>query len=192
MARRSIVPRILAALIMAVLLVPGGGEAGKPAPRPAGSVTITGELDGRALLTFDEFSALPLTLQTVTVSFLAGSSQESHTFTGFLLYDVMNYFGPQFDPDVKNDKLRFYVSATGTDSYQAIVAWGEFDPGFEAKEILLAITQDGESLSQEGLRLVVPGDIHGGRYVSLIDIVSLDRARQPDCDKNKPLNSPNC
>ena len=92
---------------------------------------------------------------------------------------------PEFDPDIKNDKLRVYVSATGTDDYQAIVAWGEFDPDFEAKLILLAVTQDGQSLAAEGLRLVVPGDIRGGRYVSLIDTVRLDRARQPQCPKHQ-------
>src|SRR5262249_44458180 len=192
MARRSIVPCMLAVLVVAALFDAGWAEAEKPVPRPVGSIIITGEIDDRALLTFDQFSALPLNIQTVTVSFLAGSSEETHTFTGFLLYDVMNFLHPQFDPAVKNDKLRFYVSATGTDGYQAIVAWGEFDPGFEAKQILLAITQDGQSLSQEGIRLVVPDDIHGGRYVSLIDIISLDRARQPDCNRNKPLNSPKC
>jgi hypothetical protein len=192
MTKRSVTTRICAALVATVLLAPNVSEAGKHTQRPVGSVIITGDLDGRVLLTFDEFSALPLTLQTLTVMFKAGSSEEAHTFTGFLLYDVMNYFHPQFDPAVKNDKLRFSVSATGTDGYQAIVAWGEFDPGFEAKPIMLAITQDGQSLSQQGIRLVVPDDIHGGRYVSLIDIISLDRVRQPDCDKNKPLNSPKC
>ena len=113
--------------------------------------------------------------------FQAGATVETHTFTGFLLFDVMNLLKLQFDPDVKNDKLRFYVSATGTDDYQAIVAWGEFDPGFENKPILLAVTQDGKSLASEGLRLVVPDDIRGGRYVSLIATVRLDRARQPGC-----------
>jgi hypothetical protein len=34
--------------------------------------------------------------------------------TGFLLYDVLTFLKPQFHPDVRNDKLRFYVSATGS------------------------------------------------------------------------------
>jgi hypothetical protein len=65
------------------------------------------------------------------------------------------------------------------------VAWGEFDPGFGNKAILLAMTQDGETLAAEGLRLVVPGDIRGGRYVSLVETVRLDRARQPTCPKHQ-------
>ena len=34
-----------------------------------------------------------------------------------------------------------------------------------------AITEDGVALGDAGPRLVVPGDLHGGRYVS--DVVSL-------------------
>ena len=170
-------------LLLVVALVPGLALAGerKPIQRPVGSVVITGELDERVFLTFEQFEKLPLTSHNLSVMFQAGQAVETHTFTGFLLFDVMNFLKPQFDPDVKNDKLRFYVSATGTDDYQAIVAWGEFDPGFENKPILLAVTQDGKSLASEGIRLVVPDDIRGGRYVSLIDTVRLDRARQPGC-----------
>jgi hypothetical protein len=64
------------------------------------------------------------------------------------------------------------------------VAWGEFDPGFENKPIMLAVTQDGNTLAAEGVRLVVPNDIRGGRYVSLVDTVRLDRARQPGCPRH--------
>src|SRR5262245_3619920 len=180
-------PRYAVALFLALALaLPGHALAGgkRPFERPVGSVVITGELDDRVFLTFEQFEALPLTSHTVSVMFQAGPAAEQHTFTGFLLFDVMSFLKPQFDPDVKNDRLRFYVSAAGTDDYQAIVAWGEFDPGFENKPILLAVTQDGKSLATEGIRLVVPDDIRGGRYVSLIDTVRLDRARQPGCPRH--------
>ena len=185
MFRRT--PMLSALVLLLVLaLVPGLALAGdeKPTQRPVGSVVITGKLEERVFLTFEQFEKLPLTSHNVSVMFQAGQAVETHTFTGFLLFDVMNFLKPQFDPDVKNDKLRFYVSATGTDDYQAIVAWGEFDPGFENKPILLAVTQDGKSLATEGIRLVVPDDIRGGRYVSLIDTVRLDRARQPGCPRH--------
>jgi len=42
--------------------------------------------------------------------------------------------------------------------------------------VLLAVIQDGQPLTQP--RLVVPGDIHGGRYVS--DVVSVRLGRVPD------------
>ena len=176
-------PFAIVLCLVVALAVPGLTVAGskRPIERPIGSVVITGELEERVFLTFEQFEALPLTSHNVSVMFQAGTAVETHNFTGFLLFDVMNLLKPQFDPDVKNDKLRFYVSATATDNYQAIVAWGEFDPGFENKPILLAVTQDGKTLAGEGLRLVVPDDIRGGRYVSLVDTIRLDRARQPGC-----------
>jgi hypothetical protein len=58
------------------------------------------------------------------------------------------------------------VTATGSDDYQALVAWAEFDPEFEAKTLLVALTEDGQPATDGRARLVVPGDIKGGRYVS--------------------------
>ena len=65
--------------------------------------------------------------------------------------------------------------AAASDGYQAIVAWGEIDRGFENKEVLLAVTEDGRPLDDEGPRLVVPGDIRGGRYVTGVTRIRLER-----------------
>jgi hypothetical protein len=81
------------------------------------------------------------------------------------------------DPAIKNDKLRNYVSVTASDAYQALVAYGEIDPSFENKQVLLAVTQDGASLAGEGPRLVVPGDTAGGRYVTGVVQVRIDKPR---------------
>jgi hypothetical protein len=51
---------------------------------------------------------------------------------------------PGFDPNVKNDALAHVVTATGSDGYRATVAWGELDPNFEGKEILVATFEDGQ------------------------------------------------
>lgn len=73
---------------------------------------------------------------------------------------------PRIDPDVKNAQLRLVVTATGSDDYRATLAWAELDPAFSGKKVLLAVTQDSAKLDREGPRLVVPGDVKGGRYVS--------------------------
>jgi hypothetical protein len=75
---------------------------------------------------------------------------------------VLTQAGPVFDQTIKNDKLRHYVSVSATDGYRALVAYGEIDPGFENKDVLLATSEDGRSLVADGPRLVVPGDISGG------------------------------
>jgi hypothetical protein len=125
--------------------------------RPVGSVVITGELEDRVFPA--HLHRLPALRRDELPEAAVRPGRQEH-------------------------KLRFDASATGTDDYQAIVAWGELDPGFENKPILLAVTQDSKSLAAEGIRLVVPDDIRGGRYVSLIDTVRLDRARQPGCPRD--------
>ena len=82
-----------------------------------------------------------------------------------------------FDQTIKNDKLRHYVSVSATDGYRALVAYGEIDPGFENKDVFLATSEDGRSLAVDGPRLVVPGDISGGRYVSDVNRVFLEKSR---------------
>jgi hypothetical protein len=54
--------------------------------------------------------------KTLTVTYKSGASAETHTFTDPLLRDVLGLAEPQFDPAVKNDTLRAYVSATGSDA----------------------------------------------------------------------------
>ncbi len=147
------------------------------APKP-GRVLITGDVEKRLRLDASDLARLPQ--QVVTVTFMSGSGAQTRTFTGPLLLDVLNLAQPDFDPAIKGDKLRHYVVATASDGYQAVVAWGEFDPEFGAKKILLAITEDGVSLADAGPRLVVPGDVRGGRYVSNTVSIRL----RPNSDRN--------
>ena len=105
-------------------------------------------------LTAAPIDALPP--HEVTVTFQSGSSSQTHTYKGALLLDVMTLAEPGFDPNVKNDALAHVVTATGSDGYRATVAWGELDPGFEAKPILVATFEDGQPLGDAGPRLVVP------------------------------------
>jgi DMSO/TMAO reductase YedYZ molybdopterin-dependent catalytic subunit len=137
-----------------------------PIGLPAGKFLLLGAVERPQILTVADLEKLPQ--QTIEVTFRSGSGQQTHTYTGPLLFDVLTNAGPRFDPAIKNDKLRYFISFNATDSYRATVAWGEIDPGFENKKVLLATTEDGRSLAAEGPRLVVPGDISGGRYVSNI------------------------
>src|SRR5262249_43926787 len=137
----------------------------------AGQFVVKGDVQHKLKLTTDDLAALPQ--ETVTVKFLAGSTSQTHTYVGALLLDVLNMAGPEFDPNIKNDNLRHSLAVTGSYGYRVVVAWGECDPGFEAKQVLLAESEDGQSLATAGPRLVVPGDIHGGRYVTNVVSVRL-------------------
>jgi hypothetical protein len=68
------------------------------------------------------------------------------------------------------------AKAVGSDGDAAIVAFGEIDRGFGANRVLLAYDEDGTDLCAARPRLVVPGDIEGGRYVTNVVNVHVGRA----------------
>jgi hypothetical protein len=100
------------------------------------------------------------------VRYQTSHGPEKHTFTSPLPADVLKLTEPRIAPEVKNAQLRLFVTATGSDGYRLTVAWAELDPSFSGKKVLLAVTQDGKKLDRQGPRLVMPGDIKDGRYVS--------------------------
>lgn len=129
---------------------------------------------------YDALAALPSVEETV--SFIAGGGMEMHTYRGVRLYDLLQMAGPQSDPSRKNDTIRFYVQVTGSDGYTAVLAWGEFDPFLEGKDVLVAYMDNGQPLPPGAgmAKLVVPGDSHGARYVSGIVSITLMAAPLPD------------
>ncbi|WP_433424278.1 molybdopterin-dependent oxidoreductase [Microtetraspora malaysiensis] len=128
------------------------------------TVKVRGEVDHPRSFSLARLRSLPQ--HTVRVRYQTSHGAEKHTFTGPLLADVLALTQPRIDPDVKNTQLRLVVTAIGSDGYRATVAWAEIDPSFSSKKVLLALSQDGKQIDAEGPRLVVPGDIKGGRYVS--------------------------
>ncbi len=113
-----------------------------------------------------DLQALPS--RTVTVTYTAAGQSVTHAYRGVLLFDLVKAAGPQLTAGTKNDALRWAVFATGADGYTALFAWGELDPDFGNRPVLLAYEEDGQPLpARDGaVRLVVPEDGKGGRYVS--------------------------
>jgi hypothetical protein len=112
--------------------------------------------------------ALPAT--TLTATYTAGGTPVGDTYTGVSLWRLLNDAGLILDPTIKNDVLRQYVEAIGTDGYAAIFSLGEIDPAFGDQPDLVAYSDTGGQLGSGGpdgfARMVVPGDAAGGRYVS--------------------------
>jgi molybdate transport system substrate-binding protein len=106
--------------------------------------------------------------QTVDVTYLSGEDTVTTSFTGVLLWDILSSAQVNFNADQRNDKLSFYIVASAPDGYQAIISWGEIDPEFGNQPILVAFEEAGQPIHDEigAIRLVVPGDARGGRYIS--------------------------
>lgn len=166
---------IVALLVVATGLVAGCGApaaTAPPAEAPAtssvpGTIRLTGELTTPRDVTAAELAALPQ--QTVDVSFQSSQGAQQHTETGPALAELIPADALAVDPDRRNDLLSFAVLAVGADGYTAVVAYGDVSADFGNRGLLVALAEDGQPLERP--RLVVPGDVRGGRYVS--DLVEL-------------------
>ena len=127
-------------------------------------------IDG-AVLHQQTFSAADLKAMppaTVETSFKTMHGEEHKSWTGVLVTDLLKKAGLKND-DGKNAFLRHSLLVHGKDGYGAVLSIGEIDPTGEAKRVILAYRDEADLA---GLRLVVPGDLHGGRQVH--DVVEIE------------------
>jgi len=142
-----------------------------------GALHVGGQVLNPLKLTADDLKN-NYTAQTADVTYLNGTDTVKAAFTGVYLRDILDAAEVNYNPDQKNDTLSLYIVATGSDGYQAIIAYGDIDPNYGNQPIMVAYAQDGKPLTDATpIRLVVPGDSHGGRYVS--NLVSLEVRRGP-------------
>src|SRR5262249_23477127 len=153
-----------------------------PAPVSVDAFTVTGLVDNPLTLTAADLQSLPS--QTVDVTFMAAGQPQQHSYVGVLLSDVIAKAGLTLDPNVKNQALHRYLVVHAVDGYEVVISWGEIDPKFGNNPYLLAWEQDGQQLTGDDgpVRLVTPGDVAGGRYVTgvrSIEVRDIDSARRP-------------
>ncbi|MGH3611486.1 MAG: hypothetical protein ACRDRK_02470 [Pseudonocardia sp.] len=135
---------------------------------------LTGDLKSPGELTVQQLAAMPQ--QTVEVNFQTGKGPETHTETGVLPSALIPLDALATKDGVKSDLLAFGVLAIASDDYAALVAYGEVSSDFGNTRILLATSEDGMALERP--RLIAPGDVKGGRYVT--DVIELRVTRNRD------------
>jgi hypothetical protein len=170
--------RVVAALVAGLGLV-GTASCGAapvaPPPAPAGAtvssssrllpgeIVVTGAVRHPGIrLTLAQLTTMPT--HTVTVSFGSAKGTESHTETGVPVATLLDQLGLATDATRKDDELSFAILAIGADGYRAVVSYGEISPTLGNRGVLVSIAQDGIPLAQP--RLIVPGDVKGGRDVT--------------------------
>jgi hypothetical protein len=151
-----------------------------PEPGPTGNggispqATLSGAVADPMIVTPETLAALHQST-TVKATYLAGATPTTDVYRGVSLWNLIQDAGLLTDPAIKNDLLGFAVVATGSDGYRAVISLGEIAPTFGNQPDLVAYRdtqgQLGPNGSDGALRLVVPGDQAGGRYVS--NLVSL-------------------
>jgi len=179
-------------VLFAALLLIGGPSAPAGASCSGGvtmSFTVTGEVAKPSVFYLNNLEQLPVAQANVT--YFAAGSVVSQSFTGALLWDLLNnppVGGIVTDPSVKNHILHKIVIVTGSDCYQSVFGAGEFDPFFGGSQIMVAYAVGGQSLGQDGFaRIVAPGDKAGGRFVSnIVNIDVEDASSYPVSPPSKP------
>jgi DMSO/TMAO reductase YedYZ molybdopterin-dependent catalytic subunit len=147
----------------ALLAACGGGDDAEA------QVALGGAVQTPVNYTRAALAALPAVTQTDT--FLSGTASQTHTYTGALLWSLLDTAVIKVDAAAKNDVLNKIVVATGADGYQVVFSAGELKPDFGNRASLVAYaeTVNGVSapLGDDGFaRVTSPGDVKGGRYVS--------------------------
>jgi hypothetical protein len=162
-----------------------------PEPGPSGpggisdQLALSGKIADPSIVTPESLSALNQST-TETPTYLSGAGQTTDTYTGVSLWTLIQDSGVLTDASIKNDILRYAVVATGSDGYRAIISMGEIDPAFGNQPDLVAYSDTGGQLGPGGqdgaLRLIVPGDHAGGRYVSnLVSLQVIDAVGGQNC-----------
>ncbi|HEX3605034.1 MAG TPA: molybdopterin-binding oxidoreductase [Candidatus Dormibacteraeota bacterium] len=139
---------------------------------PAGSVMVDGSVDHPTLFSVADLASLPG--HSLDLSFGTHAGAQHHAEAGPLLFDVLAKVGPRFDQRVKHGELRGFVVITGADGYEAVLSYGEIAPTFGGRTALLSLKEDGKVLAAP--RLVISGDVGGGRDVSLVVRIQLGSA----------------
>jgi DMSO/TMAO reductase YedYZ molybdopterin-dependent catalytic subunit len=150
---------------------PPGSVTPTPGGKPAGTVSVSGEV--KSPMTFDVAALRTFTPTTVTATFTeADGSRRTARYTGPLLLDVLKRAGGQEDGG--RELLGRYMVATGEGGRKVTVSWGEIDPIFSGTQAIVALSRDGTDLAgAEGpARLVMPKDKSGLR--SLYGLSSIE------------------
>ncbi len=160
-------PRSIAALTALFLLAPTA-LAQKTALTPAAAFTIKGAVEHPRTVTTADLQHEAATSEAVFLH--TGHGPITGTFTGVLLWTLLQEVGVKTDPAGKSDIARHIAIITSADGYSTILSLGELDPEFGGAQAIVAYAKDGKPIDDaEGLtRLVIPGDKGAGRAVNNI------------------------
>lgn len=158
--------RLCAFAFVAVLMC----AAAAIAQMPASGVALSGEVKTPETVATADLKALPASV--VAINFETDHGAEKASYRGALLWTVLSN-AEIVDQGGKSAHLHHTIIVTGRDGYAIALALGEIDPKFENKSVILAYAKDSQPLDPSmGIRLIVPGDLHGGRSVR--DVVKIE------------------
>lgn len=156
--------RVAAVALLLAVIAPANGRSEGPE-----RAILRGAVKQQLVL--DEALLRSLPAVNVDITYETGQGKKSGSYTGVLLWALLAKAAPIDEPG-KNASLRHTLLVTGRDGYAVALAFGEVDPHYEGKSVILAYAGGQPPASFGALKLVVPGDAHGGR--SLRDVATIE------------------
>jgi DMSO/TMAO reductase YedYZ molybdopterin-dependent catalytic subunit len=134
-------------------------------PKASDSVTLGGAVEHPRSLKTADLMKEPATTESVFMH--TGHGALTGSFTGVLLWTLLEEAGVKLDANIKNDVVRHTVTITAADGYSTTLSLGEIAPEFGGDQAILAYEVDGKPIDN-GARLIVPGDKGAGRAISAV------------------------
>jgi DMSO/TMAO reductase YedYZ molybdopterin-dependent catalytic subunit len=164
---------IQSALLAAGLLLSPASLLAAETPPPSEDImlTVTGETGSPLHLTATDLAKLPRR------SVHTNDHGKEADFAGVPIAAVLKLADVPFGEKLRKDKLLLVLVVDAKDGYHAVFALPEIDSEFTDREILLADHKDQKPLSaEEGpLRIVVPGEKKGARWVRQVIALRIER-----------------
>ncbi|HUA91546.1 MAG TPA: molybdopterin-dependent oxidoreductase [Terracidiphilus sp.] len=164
--------RLVAAFALLTLMLASGGGYAQSNPSqemPRGEMHTPAPLAGPLKITYGDQSAewTPTTLASLphtSITVYNEHAKANQTYSGVPLIDLLTKLGVPDKP--RGKQFRLYVVASGADGYEVVYSLGEVTPDVHDGTVLVADSQDGKPLGDDGpLKMVVTGEKRPARWV---------------------------
>jgi DMSO/TMAO reductase YedYZ molybdopterin-dependent catalytic subunit len=161
----GVLSALLAGLSAYPSLASDQAASGAQATR-ADSISIDGAVEHPRSLRLADLKREPAT--TEAVSLKTGKGLLTGSYTGVLLWTLLEQSVIKAPAGSKNDVIRHTIVVTGSDGYATALSVAEIDPEFGDDRAIIAYAKDGQPLSDARgfARLILPGDKAAGRAIS--------------------------
>ena len=132
----------------------------------ADRISIEGAVEHPRRLTLEDLEHEPATTETVSLRTDKGVLTAS--YTGVLLWTLIEQAGIKLSPGKRNDVMRHTIVVTSSDGYATVLSAAEIAPQFGDERAIIAYAKDGKPLTDKRgfARLILPADKSAGRAVS--------------------------
>lgn len=163
---RSLLMGALGLLFAVQLSVASDPTPSAKSAKPSSGISFSGAVQHPRTLTLSDLKREPAT--TETVSLKTGKGMLTGSYTGVLLWTLLQEAVIKLDPESRNDVIRHTIVVSSSDGYSTVLSTAEIDPEFGGERAMIAYVKDGQPLTDKRgfARLIIPTDKMAARAIS--------------------------